>query len=495
MLFKWFSDIVSDEVKERIKKWLEKDTNIRLLIVWGVCTLIAIPLLVAFLQQEEGFVESVRYVAFHRWTLVGVGATLIILGFLYAAWNRFASSHVWFGSVPMLVIGLCLCAAPFVQRTPVMTGDFNIAVADFSTEPPVESELGRRISRELVAKLEQILESAVGDKRTQIRLVAKTLRQRGGTFVTEKTAEDLAEATGAQLVVLGSVKDEDGHLVVMPTLYVTPTFSAEQELTGILTLNASFPVRSGHFLSAVEVSQQLEKRIFVLSQTMYALWDFANHRYKECLETLLQVAEKVPAHEKQTVAVVQTLIGNAAGRLERFDIAEQAYKDALQANGEYSRAYLGLAGVYNSMAHRAALSEDDLGKVPGLVNDSQKYFRKALEAKNRPPLGDIETKANFGLGASYYLMSLVTDEDGSEKPQKLAIEYFLKVTNASRETVTRIGDFVAQAHTNLGLIYQQQYDKQKAIQHYCQASKLWWNEESKRSLVLLKVKDLGGTCP
>jgi tetratricopeptide (TPR) repeat protein len=153
--------------------------------------------------------------------------------------------------------------------------------------------------------------------------------------------------------------------------------------------------------------------------------------------------------------------------------SEDSYKMAIKANGEYSRAHVGLAGVLYERARTSAGANGYKDVDTKLLDDSIGEYEKALSPDTKRPLfADIESKVHFGLGQAYFLKALVIADRGDEEQASALLEQsrqaYQSVINeylgADADSQERLKERTAHAHARLGLMHRfvNQTDKARA---------------------------------
>ena len=378
-----------------------------------------------------------------------------------------------------------------------MSGDFRIAIAEFTVEDSiVPKSFGMDLAEGMYQRLQQET-----DKFTTVSVTIwgpKQVRKAGeitGTTLTEKaiSVEQIAQDIGANILVYGDIEAVSSRWIVQPRFYISEEgFYEAQEIIG--QHNVGKPIEllgQDNTASRFEFSDELTRRIQLLSQLTIGIIYFSIQEYEQSLRVLLQAEEIDGLNKNDGLQVLHLLIGNAAGKRNEIaggesrylDVAETNYQKALRLDSEYSRAYIGLASVqYN----RALYSEKPNAE---LLNKAIELYLKALDAKNQPDLADISTKAHFGLGQSLMVLALI----GEDATFLSSISEFERVINDYNEGDNpRVRVLAGEAHARLGRIYLEIDMQMDALAEYEAATDLLIDYPQRQELYEQRVIELQG---
>jgi tetratricopeptide (TPR) repeat protein len=126
-----------------------------------------------------------------------------------------------------------------------------------------------------------------------------------------------------------------------------------------------------------------------------ALGDYELDRFGQDEDALRRAAALGGWEERDGKEVLYLFLGNVAGKRGRLDDARNHYRRALGLNPEYARAMVGLAKVqfHGGSGQGTCRQVDARG-----LDLAEAGYRRALTARSRPALSDIDAKAAFGLG-------------------------------------------------------------------------------------------------
>jgi tetratricopeptide (TPR) repeat protein len=383
------------------------------------------------------------------------------------------------GVVFLVVTQVANLWAAFVPAK--MTGDFNVAVAQFQVVGQGEGlddaedlaqSIANAIDREmqgLASEMEQTIE---------VRPPRETGAIKGGTEEERAEAADaLAEQINADVVVYGVVEVNGIAATVKPEFYVrSDDFAAAAEVTGQYRMGSPTSVdKVDNMARKREIGDILAERSRALTFIIYGMADFVIGQY-EAAEANFEQALRVKAWDNPDV--VHVLLGNAALKQRNWTKAEAYYWQALEVNPNYARAYAGLGGVfYHQAAGDVQSNTYDTVDTELLDQAIEKYQQATDPGLDHSPLADTPAKADFGLGRAYLLKALVhaerEDNRVSEHNFALAIQAFEDVIQAYGEGDNpRIQELTAHAHAHLGLVFRLTNQLEQAIPEYEKALEL-----------------------
>jgi len=368
------------------------------------------------------------------------------------------------------------------QKPDRMTGDFNIAVAQFgevTDEGIVSSAEVTHISKLLF----DFLDSEY--KATDFGLDIQVAQEKIGILTEDREAEQLAYDIDADIVIYGSVSviGDGDEASLSPKFYV-----ADQPDTGELTgqhqlaLPIKFDISSLGFED--EVNTKLRSRAATLVCFTEALvylsaddLDEALHSFQEAVDE----AEGYGTFEGQEALYLFAAHTNR--RQENFEKAEEYLDQALFLNPEYARAYLARGNIY----YVQALPSWDQAKLDKALSE----YEKALEAQDHPAGAYVTEKANTSLGNIYVIQAQQTND-----PELFAraIDHYDQVVAQYEKTKNeRIRELAAIAYFGLGAAYERQNDYTQAADVYQRCIDLTSDSELKsraeRQLSIIKDHD------
>lgn len=318
-----------------------------------------------------------------------------------------------------------------------MTGDFRIAIAQFSTRDGVEADTERLATTVFELIHDQLVELNVQGEDFAIRSPRSTGVIAGSSAAERAaSAQAVAEEMDADIVVYGQVTG-DGFAPVFLIRNRAGHFDGAEELTGQheagLTVLSSDLGTAG--LGSREVRLGLTGRMRALTHFVRGLAFYADQQFDAAAEAFEDAAiEPDPLLDgapvwrlvdgKQVLLLFQ---GNTAGKLaaraeaeettaegpEMYRAADAFFRDALAADEAYARALVGRGEVaYHLGRSLSRTSSCDPGKVdPSLLREAEDLFFQAMASPGKPPLAAVEEKASIGLGRVYYCLSRAEEAD------------------------------------------------------------------------------------
>jgi tetratricopeptide (TPR) repeat protein len=382
---------------------------------------------------------------------------------------------------------------PFFQEQPVMTGEWNVAVAGFTVLE--KGEIDQAQADLIGTVFFNRLESELTELKTETDIIIEVWGPDQVGFISgdspeerAENAEKLASKINSDVIVYGTIDREGNTLTIQPEFYVSvANFYEAEEMVGQHALGGSISIiETGEGItSQINLNRELSKRSQVLSLLTKGLSLYFTHAYEDA-RVFFQEANKDDYW--QTLSgreVVYLFEGNAAGKSRLLEEAEEAYHNALAYQEEYARAYAGLGSVYYLQALEETQCKENFEPDQGLLDSAKYNFDQALKARVMPASADIPTKVAIGLG-QVYLAEWFAGEDTVEK----AIEQFnLVLTQYGSGANPRVQEFASEAQGRLGLIERQIGNTPEAIARFENALELA-THPGRRGLYLATLADL-----
>ncbi len=361
-----------------------------------------------------------------------------------------------------------------------MTGDFRIAVASMAVEGGVgQDDQGSEFARGIFGRLQTELSELPG-----ITLWGPDWAGRvdGATPEDRATqAAQIAEKIDASVVVYGVVDTLNQVWRVTPEFYIKETdFSEAEEIGGPHGMTPVVLEGAGA-MDRTRVSRQFTERTLVLSQVFEGLFAYLERDYKKAL-SIFESVEASPGREAGG-KVLYLLMGNTAGKLSlqeaatdslaapwHLEKARTSYNEALALDAEYARAYVGLGSVsYLQALDRYRSTGLPADADTALLTQAIRFYQRAGQAGNQPPLAHIPAKVQFGLGSSYLMRFRAGGEDAYREQ---AIDAFEAVVAAYEDGDKRVRELAGEAHGRLALIADLSGERDEAITAYERAAAL-----------------------
>lgn len=357
-----------------------------------------------------------------------------------------------------------------------MNGDFNVAVAAFTQvgDEPISRSDAEQVGQSIYNQLEAELTDLSGEIGVTVEIWEpdRTGVVRGET--AEERAENaasLASRIQADVVIYGTVTRSGDDFELQPEFYLAIGNSYEvSELLGANALGqpVSVATRGENLRVPLSANSDFKDRSQMLSLLTRGLTYYLLNDYEQAQVLFEQANDDQFWASEQGREVMWLFVGNAAGQSFRLDEAEAAYRAGMDANPEYARIYLGLAGVNYIRSLSEVVSADPHLLEEELAQASD-YYDQAIIAEDQPLTADISTKVAFGRGQ----ISLVRFVYEEEPTDKNAIAQFNQVlADYGDGENPRVRELAAEAESGLAQIALHKGDNGAAIEHFEQAVNL-----------------------
>jgi len=360
-----------------------------------------------------------------------------------------------------------------------MSGDFNVAVATFGqltdenhvTASAEASELAESVYRAMNDELKLLTTTAEAHNASfdiQVMSPSQTGKINGATREERaRAAQRLASDINADVIVYGNLKSGATGSSFVPEFYLADRkLSDATELVGQYEFGSSIETSAdiaSNMAARSELRNRLLQRTGAVARFVIGLSYYALERFDDA-DRYFQQASNSAWQDTDGKEVVFHFLGNTALRLNKLSSAEEFYRRALKLNPEYARARLGDAEVLYQKS-RGSCSPGHVSDAAGL-QEAERLYLSAGQARFQPALSDIQTKTAYGLGRLYACLSQaeVADRwDAAEHQFKQVIADF-DGGNA------RVKELAAEAHAGLGLVYLPVAGAPDARQHYLHAA-------------------------
>jgi tetratricopeptide (TPR) repeat protein len=429
------------------------------------------------------------------WTVIRAVASLyfIVSGFMIATLQQVQTAQLTFMALslssglgvpegvrptlrqlyPMLVTLLVAVSNGVVSTvgeppwaTRVMAGQFNLAIADIrlvsSTGDVTRGPQGRAISSILYDRMEEKLSSLTLPYGLELSGPVQTGSVNGETRVDrEKSAEELASAINATVLVYGLLVDQGAHYDLLLEFYVrSSSFHQAAEITGYHELGTPIrlekPLNLTDYIGVAEPS--FVARVDGLVDIALGLAFLSADDMDRSLFYLERAVgiEGWGEHAGKEVAYV--LLGNAYGRLSSIEGSSEylapalkAFDTALRIHPDFERAQLGKAGILYMQAIGGSekLAAEPAGPVSlEMLLKAGEVYKSLVGSRSSPASADIPNKARFGLGQVFLVLGII---DGVEWLSS-AEEMFDLVVEDYTSGNTRISELAGHAYARLARI-------------------------------------------
>lgn len=382
--------------------------------------------------------------------------------------------------VVLIVVGMFLGAILYFvvpRAASEMTGQFNVAVAEFS----VQNANGSRIRSKDGKYLADYVRQQIDIQFAEIQLNETVPYQVWGPDQTgiingqteaarSAEAEALAKRIHAHVLIYGVIVSDGNNSKFLPEFYINhASFTDASEITGEHELGSKLKVDLP-FNDSIQAIQNaaLAGRVNALDLITIGLAYYSVDNFEQALAYFEKAAV-----EKRWVSqgreVVYLLIGNAYVReaskihdLSDLSLATQNYQAALDTNGNYGRAMIGQANVFYLEA-----SQDKNNCESAGLDQAASLLDQAMSLKEQPPGANIDTKVHFYRGQ----IDIIRDYchlEGSDWLKEAQNEFNwvigqYEIRKQKNEGFEGIEPFASHAYARLGYIAYQRGDPQAAI--------------------------------
>jgi tetratricopeptide (TPR) repeat protein len=279
-----------------------------------------------------------------------------------------------------------------------------------------------------------------------------------------QAAQEVAERLGAHMVIYGNITVDENPPQFIPEFYIAEIRNRADEIVGRHQLGAPLEVRLPIDLYDLQASTffegELGVRVDALVWFTRGLALDLSGRHEDALAVFKQATTEEQLRswkDDQGREILYYFIGQEALFLSRensefLDEAEEAFKKALAINPDYTRAHIGLGGVYFQQA-QLLLPEQRL--QADYLDLAIEHYTLAVKGGFDAPGAQVEIKGLLALGKTYRLQAEAYLHAGeyeiADPTYDMAIE---KIQNA----IERLGQdqhrLMAEAYLGLGAAYQ-----------------------------------------
>lgn len=332
----------------------------------------------------------------------------------------------------------------------IMTGDFNIAIAQFGEIDEDDIHSSKR-TRSFMQALCNYLDSEY--RATEFQMDVQVSHINMPVVLEDAQAEKLAKEINADLVLYGTVDydDDEDWGSFLPRFYVSKDANQAnlQEIVGYNKLEKPIQFNTD-FGSEKEVKEMLNSRAALLTDFTRGLvfaskgdFEAARQDFRSAVKHAEGSDVLFEGHE-----ALYLMLAYAQRHLEQHEKAVENLAKALELNPEYARAYIGLANNYFAMA----LKDQEQPIDVALLNESEKYYREALTAEDRTANAFIDEKAAIGIGNVLLYRAAASQEQPWGYFEE-ALDYYSSVTGRYVETEeVALAHLAGVAYFNIGYV-------------------------------------------
>jgi tetratricopeptide (TPR) repeat protein len=365
-----------------------------------------------------------------------------------------------------------------------MTGEFNVAVADFNVldaqGKSAHPEDGRKLSDFVYLRLQDsFAELGLKNIRYEIWGPDFTGTIQGSDRAARETAvKQLAEKIGAHVVIYGTIQESRRGFELLPEFYVNyQGFSEAGDITGEHELGAPLAVKLPFASNVIQDADNpaLSARATALSLLTIGLTYYSIDDHAKAIEYFDNALETEGWLDTAGKQVGYLLLGNAYVRrasisktTEPLAEAARAYDRALVIDSHYARALVGQAGVTYLLALGDPKNPSLATADQAMLDQAEAQFLQALAEPGAPASANIPAKVHLWVAQINLVRGLNGDKDALEK----ARGGFQEVVAEFREGNSSISEMAALSFGHLGLIARLEGDTTTAIENYKEAVNL-----------------------
>ncbi len=340
------------------------------------------------------------------------------------------------------------------KRPSKMTGNFNIAVAQFLELQPDGSYKPSATAEKIGSNLFDYLDSEYRASGLTVQVAHDKMPPVRG----EADAERLTDQVNADIVIFGTVSVQGAQAEFSPRFYVAEQPDT-QEMTGQSELAYPIQFNLSDLGSEDEILAQLRSRTTILLDFTKGLiylskgdFDRAENSNADAIAQAQKLS--APFEGQEVLYLLAARIQMSQGHDEQ---AFQFLDQALALNPNYARAYLARGNIFYTQAVKANFQTD-------LLDQALNEFTRAFEAPNQPEGANIPIKAHTSLGNVLVIKAQQTNEAGLFSQ---AVEHYNYVTGEYRDTKDPfLRGFASVAYFGLGAAYERQGRTAEAVENY-----------------------------
>jgi tetratricopeptide (TPR) repeat protein len=358
---------------------------------------------------------------------------------------------------------------------PVMRGTLNVAITNFgSADSRGRDEATAKLATDVASAVADLLTEELRPLATRLRIEVRGPAQlpqvRGASAAARADeARNRARQIDADVVVYGVLTTDGNNTVLQPELYVADSIRGDigesvgdhpwgppLELPGAPENNP---------LLAQQMGEQLSARTKALASMIPGIWYYRANQPIVARRYLKVAAATDGWRDQDGKEIVYLFLGNAAERHAAqqqrlsqdtvarrwFNQAVGYYRQALRIDGQYARAYYGIAETrFLQVDLSCRPRRTDREQLEQVVRD----LKRAQVATNRPALANIDAKIAFGLGRAYVCMTLagVANRQTAAEHELEAVLKAFQESPPQDPSALRLREIAAEAYAQRGLL-------------------------------------------
>lgn len=172
------------------------------------------------------------------------------------------------------------------------------------------------------------------------------------------------------------------------------------------------------------------------------------HLFYKC-----SLLKETQARQKNSTRILEESQKDLKKAIRHFNLAQDAFEEALDINPQYARAYLAWGALLYGQRVQSISNQGLENPAEEKIDEAIAKYREALDATDKHPKAYVDIKANYNLGLA------ITAKENIQlhcsKPNEEAIEVLQNVIFAHNpeKTIDIIRQLTAKAHYQLGLLY------------------------------------------
>lgn len=345
-----------------------------------------------------------------------------------------------------LVGGLIAFGVWWSQQPRIMTGDFNIAVAEFAPKGDA-NDIAPIVSQRIFSFLDgQYLLSSFQDVQVE--------HDKIGIVAGAEDARALARKINAHLVIYGVVTVINDQVLVMPQFYVVESHQADvSEVNGEHKLAAPISLLVKDLVNTSSESLKImEQNTTILTEFTKALVYLAARKPSDLILARESINKSIAEADRYGdfigKEVLYLFASDIARRQNSPNDAQEYINEAFRLNKNYGRGFIAQANIY--------YDEGNLYKAI-------EYYEKARQLPNQPLGAYIVEKASLGIGHScwvqfqYVYQNEGTAQSDSYELAKCTLDNCQKVIDSyvlQHDPEPILQELAAWAYFDSGTIYQ-----------------------------------------
>jgi tetratricopeptide (TPR) repeat protein len=371
-----------------------------------------------------------------------------------------------------------------------LTGDFNIAVAEFTQVGDSKPKVASILSQTIYQFIDQEFNSP------QYNIDIDVEHKNIGVISGEDRAEELAQSINANIIIYGTVRVINENVIISPRFYIANSIRADAgELIGFHQLEVPQGLRIKDLPNLlIEGTEEREKLLhnseiliyFTQGLTYLVLSEDEEAGRESYLRLAFESIQKAITRSNELKAKTGLEAGNEVLYLfasyisllrGNQELAKKYIEETLSINGCYGRAYIAQGNVLYDMgvsahAHGDRIFQDYFDQAIRAYNHALELDANHADCEVQPYGYYLPVKAHTGLGNTYSFLFQVGQDAMNPALAQKALSSFEQVVTAQnhlpkddpgRDLLTKLA---ANAQYQSGVIFLIQEKKEQAIDKF-----------------------------